>query len=144
MEYKKYEKQGFYAGQPLRASQLETIEEGIIEAQELAAQGSSGGIDKLNLKNGEGENSIQLPLEGETFTYTGSDKITHTYSNETTGSYSTNLSPQSKVEREYSLNVGYQNTLEFRNGETAGYTDGGAIIGYRNYSNSSSSFLTGA
>ena len=97
----------------------------------------------LNL-NGEGENSIQLPLEGEDFTYIGSDKITHTYSNKTIGNYSANLSPQGKVEREYSLNVGYQNTLEFRDGETAGYTDGGAIIGYRNYSNSSSSFLTGA
>lgn len=36
MEYKKYEKQGFYAGQPLRASQMELIEEGIIEAQRLA------------------------------------------------------------------------------------------------------------
>ena len=33
-----YTKQGFYAGEPLKASQLEAMEEGIIEAQELAAK----------------------------------------------------------------------------------------------------------
>jgi hypothetical protein len=51
MEYKKYEKQGFYAGQPLRASQLVTIEEGIIEAQKLSAES--------NIENGSSKGSLQ-------------------------------------------------------------------------------------
>lgn len=42
-----YEKQGFYSGQRLKASQLDALEDGIIEAQRLAsASGDSVQIDK--------------------------------------------------------------------------------------------------
>lgn len=74
-----YEKQGFYSGQPLMASQLDAMEEGIIEAQTLAQEGASGAA---NMEKGTGENATQqtpradkvTQAEGEDalyFTFTG-------------------------------------------------------------------------
>lgn len=48
-----YEKQGFYAGEKLKASQLSAMEDGIIEAERLAMKGTT------NMENGAKENATQ-------------------------------------------------------------------------------------
>lgn len=74
-----YKKQGFYSGQRLKASQLNAMEDGIIEAQELAMEGAAG---TANMEKGTGETSTQqvpradkvTQAEGETcphFNFTG-------------------------------------------------------------------------
>ena len=53
-----YEKQGFYSGQPLTASQLDAMEDGIIEVQQLAQTNSgTGGGTKFYL------HTISIPYE---------------------------------------------------------------------------------
>lgn len=51
-----YEKQGFYAGEKLKASQLDAMEDGIIEAERLAQEGAAGAA---NMEKGTGENATQ-------------------------------------------------------------------------------------
>lgn len=51
-----YEKQGFYKGQKLQASQLDAMEDGIIEAERLAMEGAAGAA---NMEKGTGENATQ-------------------------------------------------------------------------------------
>ncbi len=74
-----YTKQGFYSGDKLKASQLDLMEDGIIEAQELAQAGAAGAA---NMEKGAGDLATQsLPrpdkvsqAEGETaphFSFTG-------------------------------------------------------------------------
>lgn len=74
-----YEKQGFYSGEKLKASQLNEMENGIIEAQQLAAEGAAGAA---NMEKGTGDTATQqLPradkvtqAEGEDaphFSFTG-------------------------------------------------------------------------
>jgi hypothetical protein len=51
-----YTKQGFYSGNPLTASQLNAMEDGIIEAQELAQEGAAGAA---NMEKGAGDTATQ-------------------------------------------------------------------------------------
>jgi autotransporter adhesin len=53
-----YEKQGFYSGQPLKASQLNAMEEGIIEAYELAQTATETAV-AANMEKGTGISSTQ-------------------------------------------------------------------------------------
>ena len=51
-----YNKQGFKSGEKLKASQLEKMEDGIIEAQALAMEGAAGAA---NMEKGASEGSSQ-------------------------------------------------------------------------------------
>ncbi len=57
-----YTKQQFYAGELLKASQLEAMEDGIIEAQEMAANGSA--VDAANMEMGSNEGATQQIPDG--------------------------------------------------------------------------------
>lgn len=50
-----YEKQGFYSGEKLKASQLDAMEDGIIEAQSMAANTQT----KINIEDGVATGSVQ-------------------------------------------------------------------------------------
>ncbi|MBR2377445.1 MAG: hypothetical protein IKA85_06750 [Clostridia bacterium] len=115
----------------------------------LADNGKYQEVKNINLENGQGENSIQLPPDGEDFTYSelseNGETVLRTFSfvNETTGKESFNLSTKGKVERNYHLNIGQQNVIEFQDGEEKDLIDGGATIGYRNYTNAANNLLSG-
>lgn len=51
-----YEKQGFHSGEKLKASQLDAMEDGIINAEKLAMEGAAGAA---NMEKGTGENATQ-------------------------------------------------------------------------------------
>jgi hypothetical protein len=51
-----YEKQGFYSGQPLSASQLGAMEDGIINAEKLAMEAAAGAA---NMEKGTGASATQ-------------------------------------------------------------------------------------
>lgn len=51
-----YEKQGFYSGEKLKASQLDAMEDGIINAEKLAMEGAAGAA---NMEKGTGETATQ-------------------------------------------------------------------------------------
>jgi hypothetical protein len=51
-----YEKQGFYSGEKLKASQLDAMEDGIINAEKLAMEGAAGAA---NMEKGAGDTSTQ-------------------------------------------------------------------------------------
>lgn len=51
-----YEKQGFYSGEKLKASQLDAMEDGIINAERLAMEGAAGAA---NMEKGAGLNATQ-------------------------------------------------------------------------------------
>ena len=59
-----YEKQGFYSGQRLKASQLDAMEDGIINAERLAMAGAAGAA---NMEKGTGiEATQQIPRSAKT------------------------------------------------------------------------------
>ena len=59
-----YEKQGFYSGQPLKASQLEAMEDGIIDAEKLAMEAVASAA---NMEKGVGvEATQQIPRSAKT------------------------------------------------------------------------------
>lgn len=65
-----YEKQGFYSGQKLQASQLDAMEDGIINAERLAMEGAAGAA---NMEKGTGVGATQQLPDGvaDGFNFTG-------------------------------------------------------------------------
>ena len=92
-----YEKQGFYSGQPLKASQLDAMENGIIEAQELAQQGGAAGA--ANMEKGSGKNATQQQLDTLTVDFTDRNpnattlfpELKDTFNTGATGPYTASL-----------------------------------------------------
>lgn len=68
-----YNKQGFKSGEKLKASQLEKMEDGIIEAQKLASQGVASAV---NMEKGAGTSAVQqLPDNvADGFDFTGKNE----------------------------------------------------------------------
>ena len=69
-----YEKQGFYSGQKLQASQLDVMEDGIIEAQALASQGAAG---TANMEKGTGDNATQQCPRADKVTQVEGEETLH-------------------------------------------------------------------
>lgn len=65
-----YEKQGFYSGEKLKASQLDAMEDGIIEAERLATEATAGAT---NMEKGTGVSATQQLPDGVAngFDFTG-------------------------------------------------------------------------
>ena len=69
-----YEKQGFYSGQPLKASQLDAMENGIIEAERLAMEGAAGAA---NMEKGVGETATQQTPRADKVTQAEDENYPH-------------------------------------------------------------------
>ncbi len=104
--------------------------------------------DKLGIaiKSGNGNNSGQLPQEVSQFSYNGAVWSSPAFKTGATGKGAMLLSTKGRVDRNYFLNVGNRNVAEYNQDETPyeEQDDGGAVIGYKNYTNSRGSTLFGA
>lgn len=79
-----YQKQGFYSGGDLYASQLEAMEDGIINAEKLAMEGAAGAA---NMEKGTGVGATQQLPDGvaEGFDFTDKNANATTYDGTLTG-----------------------------------------------------------
>ena len=85
-----YKKQGFYSGEKLKASQLDAIEDGIIEAQQMGPNIQVGGGDSsVQQVNNQafGDSSAAFGGKLDLMTGTDAEHLDPSYSTEAHGKY---------------------------------------------------------